>query len=100
MKIDLKQPLTNLKGEAIKDGSEIILLNVLLANAIVSATDIKAIKPIRGLEISLELNKTGVMDLTTAEREAIKEFIENNKTFTYLTKGQMQKLIEDFENKK
>ena len=100
MKINLKKDLTNLSNEAIKEGNKTIGLNVLLANSIVSATEIKGIKPIRCLEIALEMNKTGIIDLTNAERESIKEFIEQNKTFTILTKAQIMQVISESENKK
>ncbi len=100
MKINFKKNLTNLSGEKIMDGKNPIGLNVLLANSIVSATEIKGIKPARCLELALDINKSGIVDFTSAERESIKEFIDQNKTFTILTKAQLMNIITKLENEK
>ena len=99
MKIDLKQNLKDLSGKDILENSKPIPLNEVLANNLVQAKKIEGLDTLRSLDLSLELHKSGVMDLTVAERDAVKEFIDKGG-LNILVSGQILKIIKESENKK
>lgn len=85
MKLDFNYPITNLSNEPfLDDKGKKILAKDQLANGLAQLKSIK-IKPVRAVELALEISKTGVIDLQASESKDLEEFInEQSDKFTPL----------------
>jgi hypothetical protein len=100
MKIQITENLKDLSGKDIIENEKTIPLKEVLANSIVNSKEIAGIdSTLRCHVIGVELFKTGVMELSAGERQAINEFIEKKAGYSILVKHQIQKIIEAAENK-
>lgn len=100
MKIELNENLKDLSGKDIVENGKTIPLKEVLANSIVNSKEIAGIdSTLRCHVIGVELFKTGVMELSAGERQAINEFIEKKAGYSILVKHQIQKIIEAAEKK-
>ena len=99
MKIDFNKNLTDLSGNDIIENKKPIPVNIVFANNLVQEKEIKGITTLRAFDLALQLNKSGVVDLTVSERESLKEYIESSK-LTILLKVQVLNIFTDAEDKK
>jgi hypothetical protein len=99
MKIDFNKNLTDLSGKDIIENKKPIPVNIVFANNLVQEKEIKGITTLRAFDLALQLNKSGVVDLTVSERESLKEYIESSK-LTILLKVQVLNIFTDAEDKK
>lgn len=93
MKLDFNAPLLNLKDEPIKNtnGSD-ILLNELLANALVSTAGKEDI--VRIFDWGVTLQKTGKLDLSRADQSMLKGLIEGSDSLSIISKGRLLNILE------
>lgn len=82
----------------VYEGVSSLTLGQRAANMLSGEKSIEGIDSLRVLDLSMQLYKEGVVDLTTKEQAAIEEYFNSNKTnVSILLKAQILKLMKNHQ---
>lgn len=84
--MDFNKPITGLDGQPVYDGDKVYTLGRLLAEQLIQATKVDAIK---FFDWALKLYNNQPLELDNSDTQTLKEFIRNHETMTVIAKAQL-----------
>lgn len=96
MKIDLTEPMVNIKGASLEVDGEVLTVGVALANIVVSQHKTKGgFRPLKSWELAQKFYKDKTIELDNADVAQLKDVIEDVQGYSDVVKGQLlEKLAE------